>query len=238
MCGCFWKGAPDTRQMMDVFKRDGTWRKEKSHILYPCPPCRRPKRTEKRPPVLECREGRTIINLFDCRTNDLLDRIELCSCQPWLLRTYRRIKHFHDKYPRVQGSAAFYLAKSVYSKRPRLLLYVDYSACVDEELPTAICPHKWVSAKYISRPRLYMDNPCATSFVIEPSFQEAEKGGWFVKFSTARFLRLFWWSIIIPSSILHEIHCCIHSISLSTSIKLYPPSSISILIPIQLYSFR
>lgn len=38
---------------------------------------------------------------------------------------------------------------------------------------------------------LNVDTPCATSFVIGPFRQRVEKGGWHVKFSTTRFLRLF-----------------------------------------------
>lgn len=90
----------------------------------------------------------------------------------------------------IPGSEAHHRPHSLMSirtRRPELLTWVDYTTW----LSTAICPHKGVSAKATSRARLYMDTPCATSFVIGPSCQKVEKGSWLVKFSTARFLRLF-----------------------------------------------
>lgn len=146
---------------------------------------------EKRPLVLECREGRPVINLFDCHTNYLQDSLELCSPRPWLLHANKSDRHYIHKYPLLKANAAFYLAVSTRTKRPGLILLVNYTTWVDEHRSVGICPHKLVSTMYTSRPRLYMDGPCATTFVIEPFVQEAEKGGWFVKFSTARFLRLF-----------------------------------------------
>lgn len=181
----------DKFQMQDTMKKGAPCHKDESHVRYPCSCWRLLKDMKKRPPVLECREGHPVINLFDSHTNKLLDSIGLCSFQPWLLHNYKLGRYHMQKYPLLQASAAFYLAVSTRTNKPGLFLLVNYTTWVDDHRSVAICPHNLVSGMYTSRPRLYMDGPCATIFVIEPFVQEAEEGGWFVKFSTARFLRLF-----------------------------------------------
>ena len=180
-------------QVQLIMDREATLRKlrkQKSHVLYPCTCCSSPESMKETPPVVECREGRPVINLFCCHTNDLLDSIELCSSQPWLMHNWKERPRSYDP-SRAEATAFFYLALSTRTKRSGLLLYADYTVWVHAWYGTVvICPHKWVTERYSSLPKVYIDTPCATSFVTGPSC-ESRDFGWSVKFSTARFLRLF-----------------------------------------------